>query len=112
MKKLFMKLKNNRGETIGETLVALLISSLALVMLAGAIATAGGIITRSSDTIEEYYQANETLISMKTGDENVSTTKVHMKRGETAISDRTVLYSKNTKIKNKGNPIVAFRIKK
>ena len=45
MKKLKHKLLNNTGETIAETLVALLISALALVMLAGAISSTAKMIT-------------------------------------------------------------------
>ena len=43
MKTLLIKLKSSRGESLGETLVSLLIASLAIVLLAGAIVTAGRI---------------------------------------------------------------------
>ena len=43
MKTLLKKLKSSRGESLGETLVSLLIASLAIVLLAGAIVTAGRI---------------------------------------------------------------------
>ena len=46
-KSIWKKLKSAAGETIGETLVALLISSLALMMLAGAVSAATRMITRS-----------------------------------------------------------------
>jgi len=56
MKKAVMKkLRSNSGESIGETLVALLISALALVMLAGAISTAARLITKSETVMEKYY---------------------------------------------------------
>ena len=41
------KLHSKAGETIAETLVALLISALALVMLAGALSAAAKVITTS-----------------------------------------------------------------
>ena len=43
MKTLLKKMKSSRGESLGETLVSLLIASLAIVLLAGAIVTAGRI---------------------------------------------------------------------
>ncbi len=55
MKKMFRKLRSRSGESIGETLVALLISALALVMLAAAITSATGIINRSNTAIEQRY---------------------------------------------------------
>lgn len=55
MKKMLKKLRSTAGESIGETLVALLISALALVMLAGAVSSASNIITRSNDAMNDYY---------------------------------------------------------
>ena len=59
--KLFAKLHSRAGETIAETLIALLIASLALVMLAGAIASAVNVITRSNETMAEYYNQDNAL---------------------------------------------------
>ena len=53
------KLRGRSGETIGETLVALLISSLALVMLAGAISAAARMVTISKTAVKEYYVSSE-----------------------------------------------------
>ena len=55
------KLKNNAGETIGETLVALLISSLSLVMLAGAISASVRVVTKSKEKMNNYYTANNNV---------------------------------------------------
>ena len=52
------KIHNQAGESIGETLVALLISALALMILAGAIGAATRIITRSNTAVKEYYDAD------------------------------------------------------
>lgn len=63
MKHSFMKkLRSKAGETIAETLIALLISALALMMLAGAIAAANRIITRSDEVMHNYYEANDVMI--------------------------------------------------
>lgn len=57
------KLRSQSGETIAETLIALLISAFALVMLAGSIGTAARIITQSEDKMQEYYQEYNKLAS-------------------------------------------------
>ena len=58
------KLGSRAGETITETLVSVLISALALVMLAGAITAASNIIKRSRNALSEYYAANEVMAEM------------------------------------------------
>ena len=55
MKRVLKKLRGNAGESIAETLVALLISALALVMLAGAVSAASNIISKSNEKMNEYY---------------------------------------------------------
>lgn len=61
------KLKSRSGESIAETLVALLISSLALVMLAGSISAAVHIVKKTRDKLDQYYAANE-YIAVLSGD--------------------------------------------
>lgn len=53
--KVFKKLRSRAGESIGETLIALLISALALLMLAGAVSSASRIVTRNKTAMEYYY---------------------------------------------------------
>ena len=67
IKNLKKKLGSQNGESLAETLIALLIASLALVMLAGAMTTASSILTRSKDKLEGengYYSQTETLVKM------------------------------------------------
>ena len=52
------KLNSKAGESIGETLIAVLISALALVILAGAIGAATRIITRSNAAVKLHYDAD------------------------------------------------------
>lgn len=54
MKRIKAKLRGRAGESIAETLIATLIAALALVMLAGAVASAARIVTTSREAIEEY----------------------------------------------------------
>lgn len=58
------KLSSTKGESITETLVALLISSLALVMLAGAISAASNMVTKTKQKLVDYYAANEVVVNM------------------------------------------------
>lgn len=56
LKKLMVrKLKSTSGESIAETLVAVLISAFALLMLAGTVNTASNLITQSQAALKEYY---------------------------------------------------------
>ena len=65
-RRVFNKLSNQSGETIAETLVALLIASLALVMLAGAVSSAMNTVTRSKNTMDDYYTVNNALVVRST----------------------------------------------
>lgn len=56
-----VKLRSRTGESIAETLVALLIGSVALVMLAGMITTSAHLITKSKTLMETYYNNNKSL---------------------------------------------------
>ena len=56
--RIMRKLRGKAGETIAETLLATLISALALIMLAGAIGAASDIITRSNAVVKEHYVAD------------------------------------------------------
>lgn len=85
MKKLKHKLFNNTGETIAETLVALLISALALVMLAGAISSTAKMITTSDKKMGEYYSKDATLVSQNGADNlTVSITGTDVSESRTA----------------------------
>ena len=57
------KLRSRAGESIAETLIGLLIASLALVMLAGAIATATRLVLTSKDKMDRYYLADGAMAS-------------------------------------------------
>ena len=59
--KMISKLCSQAGETISETLVALLIASLALMMLAGAVSSAANMITGSNAKMTEYYEKDNRL---------------------------------------------------
>ena len=60
------KLLDHTGESIAETLVALLISAVALVMLAAIITSSSNIIKRSRSKLDTYYNGNEYVAKMET----------------------------------------------
>lgn len=55
------RLKSSRGETLAETLVAVLISALSLVILAGMITAATRLITKSRDSVRSYVESENAL---------------------------------------------------
>ena len=67
MKSLLYILKDENGESIGETLVALLISAVAIIMLAGAINTAMRVVIESRNKLDTYYSKNDGLAAMSSG---------------------------------------------
>ena len=55
MRQVFKKLRSRAGETIAETLVALLVGTLALMILAGMISATARLVTRSEKKMDDYY---------------------------------------------------------
>ncbi len=54
----------NAGESISETLIALLVAALALTMFAGAISSSANVINKGRIKMDEYYDANESIVTM------------------------------------------------
>ena len=97
------KLRSNRGETIGETLVALLISALALVMLAGAISSTANMINTSDRKMGEYYSKDAALV------EHSGTSTLTVTLTGTGVSEeRLVKYDLNNAFNTK--PVVAYKV--
>ena len=63
-KKVLDKLRSSRGDSIAEVLIAMLISIVALVMLASMIASSTRLIQRSKSAMEKYDAANNALAEM------------------------------------------------
>jgi len=104
MKKRLMKKLNSRaGESIAEVLVALLISALALVMLASMITASTRIITQSKTTMESYYAENNTL-ELRTAESSLAGTvsikngssDVYLVYGQSPLNPIQVKYYKNS----------------
>lgn len=63
-KRMLEKLRSRRGDSIAEVLVAMLISAVALVLLASMIASSSRMIRRSRESMEDYDAANNVLAAM------------------------------------------------
>ena len=55
------KFRSQKGETLVETLIAVLICSLALAALATVMSAAGNMMKTSADKFDAYYDCNESL---------------------------------------------------
>lgn len=100
------KLFKQTGESIGETLVALLISSLSLLMLAGAISAAARVITVSNSKMRDYYKNDQALIELEviTGADKVksdeATVVIQNNSSSTQSQSIPVKYYENTEFGN------------
>ncbi len=108
MKQTCRKLKNSAGESIAETLVALLISALALVMLAGAISATARMINVSDKQMGKYYKADASLVQQPTSGKKLNITI----KGSGTIEEyhNDVNYNVNDAFTSK--PVVAYKLTK
>lgn len=89
-----IKLRSNVGETIGETLVGLLIAAFALLMLAGAISATANMIKTSDNKLKEYYQKDKVLAEKP--DDNDGTLEVTIyEDSDTIQAQKGIPYFKN-----------------
>ena len=98
------KLKSTSGESIAETLVAVLISAFALLMLAGTVNTASNLITNSQASLKTYYKDYNNLadpetegtsataiVKPKSGSEEVLSDSVSVKRIDSKVGSRKLV---------------------
>ena len=86
------KLRSCSGESIAETLFALLISSLALLMLAGAIQASVNVIEKSRTAMGTYYERNNVVSAQQEPGGTLSASFTLTPRGE---GSRTVTFGGN-----------------
>lgn len=107
------RLRGRAGESIGEVLAALLISAIALMMLASMVASSSNLVMKSEQAIEAYIAAqNELAVQGGVGAEGTVT----VTSGENAIelydgagtSIQVIYYENNTVA---GDPVIAYRVK-
>lgn len=103
MDKVWKKVQNCAGESIAETLIAVLIIALALTMLAGMITATSNMIKTSKEKINDYYEANAPLETQASNDGTIS---VGISVGDATIKSESVNYKKNETFSN--YPVVAY----
>lgn len=105
------KLRSNAGESIAETLIALLISALALVMLAGAISATANMITKSDKQMGKYYTGDDNLVQQTTPGGEALTVTITGDKGTIKTKEEhtnKVRWYKNDAFANK--PVVAYKL--
>ncbi len=111
MKKLLHKLRGQVGESLAETLVAVLVIALAMTILAGMIGAAGNMVKTSETKMNEYYESN---VKLENFSEAGGTATVNITAsGEAAsitgnIESVTVEYLINRVFSD--HPVVAYRL--
>ena len=91
------KITSQKGETLTETLIALLISSIAMVMLAGAITATSHVVDTGQEKMKSYYDANNAMIENSgTSDSGAFTLKDTTGASSRDIKTYNVTAYKNT----------------
>lgn len=101
------KLRSRAGETIGETLVSLLIGALALTMLAGAVSTAGRLVNDSRNNLKNYYNGRDSMTLMERAEDSSDTATI---TGGSIEQSKDILIYKNAR-QFGGVEVAAYKIK-
>ena len=112
MKQATQKLKRKAGESITETLVALLIAALALVMLAVAVTTSADLVVTSRNKLDAYYTANEQadgVVKMQSGADAEPGITITPEDGAFTQPNSAVTWFVNDAFGR--TPVVGYRIK-
>ncbi len=104
------KLTGQGGESIGEVLIATLISAVALTMLASMLITSSRLISQSREKLESYYQKNNALVMQQSTDTHTGT--VIIDKGSDASTDDyysvSVSYKTNKMDENGKTTVYAY----
>ena len=111
------KLGGCGGESLAETLIALLIAALAILMLANMIVTSSDMIHRSREHFDAYYMQNS-ILSAQDATTATGTATVALRDGSQPVrlvggttsggSDASVLYYKNAAAPD-GTPVLSYK---
>ena len=94
--RILAKLRSRAGDSIAELLIALLISSLAMVMLAGAVSSASNMIRRGNTAMTAYFTEDNALAERTTDDGNPPpAATVTLKEGSNDVQNWAVKYYSN-----------------
>ena len=93
------KIKSISGESIAETLIAVLIAAFALLMLAGTVNTSTNLVKKSQTILTEYYKKNNEMESRNGKSLGTATVEIY------GISQNVTLYQNDA---FKSNPVIAY----
>lgn len=106
-----LKLLNNaQGETLVEVLVSILVSGLAILLMATAIAAATNTVMKTRTAFGTYYENTESIAKLASANDNATVTLETVGGNAVAISDQSdkdgvkVKYSVTTD----GKPVVVY----
>lgn len=106
------KVRSRSGESIAETLIALLISCLALLMLASMITSSARLVTKSRNLMETYYSNNNVLENHEGTGAGSLTVTIKPKNDNQSSSQLqksfTAKYYKNDTVSSK--PVISYEI--
>ncbi|MBR4162249.1 MAG: hypothetical protein IKR11_01930 [Solobacterium sp.] len=83
MNEMLRKLKHSCGETLAETMIALLIGALAMLLLASMINSSSRVIFRSKEKIQDYTEAENKLIRSPEAERKKGTLTLFDESGQT-----------------------------
>ncbi len=89
--RIMRKLQSVSGETVAEVLISLLISALALAMLATMIQASSNMITTSKTKMKEYYTQNNILGTQEPGNEESTKPTLTLEEKDGKFSDTYTL---------------------
>lgn len=92
MRKVYVKLRSNKGETIAEVLVGFLIVVVAIIMLASMILASTRLVDESRDDLEDYYTKGNLLTAAPEDEPNAT---VELKSGDNIIDSYEVTIHSN-----------------
>ena len=107
MKQIAKKLRSRLGETIAETLFALLISTLALMVLAGMVSSTGNLVRSGKEKMDDYYRENAAMEAFSSPDS--TTISISNADGSVSISV-PVQYAKNENFTRNSDAVIAYRL--
>lgn len=104
MKKFMRKLRSQAGESIAETLIAVLVIAVALTMLASMITATANMVKRSERTMDAYYTANAALETLSSGEGMTISIK---EEGGSELESVPAIYAANSEL---SETVIAYRM--
>ncbi len=104
MRQTVKKLRSQSGESIAETLIAVLIIAVAMMMLATMITATANMVLTSENKMDSYYKENAGLETLSSG----TSATITIKNGGTVVESVSAIYKTNN-VLNK--PVTAYCLK-